>query len=213
MTMKRVDLRRLVSALASAVVALAVATAVLIGLQSNLIGAPLSAGCGQVPDVQESTAFAPYADRISHLPGLPIRATGGSVAPGISDRASAGVAGLPMAWADVGNDGNTARYYIDRPVPNDMTAEGFYAAGGILLNQFPVDPRNPAYVTQLATELGNRVSRVQVGPYDGAVTWGDPMSNGVRPHYVSWSNGEVNNTLIADRPAREMVALARGLVC
>lgn len=177
-------------------------------------GSPVVAGCtiAAVSSIKESSHFTPYDQRLTHVPSEFINPeqvsseTAVVPAPSVLD-------GLGVAWSANYPNGSSATYYFDKPIGPTMTSEEFFAAGGVLLLTDSSDPEAGPYVGALDAELGDRVTTVQVGRFAGALTWADPLSNGVRPHYLTWSDGATNFTLIGLRPAEEIVNAVRDVLC
>lgn len=65
----------------------------------------------------------------------------------------------------------------------------------------------------LLADFPDRAIPVQVGSLAGAMTWADPLANGVRTHNVYWSDGTYNYSLIANRSGAAALTLARGMAC
>lgn len=108
-------------------------------------------------------------------------------------------------------------YYHEKPIAG-MYSTDFNATGGIQLEQHAAAEGSGDFVesrSQQLNELGldHRVVYVEVGPYDGMLTWGDPDLAGTRLHNLSWSDGEYDYTLLADMPAEDILTLGRSLVC
>jgi hypothetical protein len=119
---------------------------------------------------------------------------------------------MPMAWAGAARGANEEAFYLDAPLTSAMTRPELFAAGGLIVLTTPADPTAP-YVEGLQAALGDRVTVVKVGQLDGALVWADPMSNGVRPHELSWSSGETVTVLIGVRSPEALLNLARQMVC
>jgi hypothetical protein len=171
-------------------------------------------GCSQAAasSIIESSAFTPYEQRLTHTRPQPINpdqtSAGHANTLGISK-----VDGLGVAWATQTEDGRVATYYLDRPIGPSLTHDEFFANGGVLLMAIPSDPKAGPYVDGLKAQLGDRVVVVKVGGFNAALTWSDPKANGIRPHYLAWSDGVSDFTLIAVRPADAVVNIARTAVC
>lgn len=179
------------------------------------IGAEMP-GCGPVTEpIMESEKFTPYEQMRSHLPDGPLNPNGDmpveapAGVPQISD-----LGGLPLQMVDSAVDAPSAVYYFwDEPVVDVLYSE-FTAGGGIQLaaeggEELVSMSRMPAEQSQ---PPGRRVP-VEVGPYIGLLTWGDPDANGLRPHHLLWWDGASNWTLLADRGPEDMVEMGRSLVC
>jgi hypothetical protein len=70
-----------------------------------------------------------------------------------------------------------------------------------------------SFVDYILNTLGERAIKVEIGDYTGAISWGDPDVNGIRPHALTWSDGQWNYSLTADASPEKLVALGRDLVC
>lgn len=179
---------------------------------------PLSAagvdGCLVAADssITESQQFTPYADRLSHVPEFAINPDGApsvsssGIGPSTLDR-------LPTAWAGAANGAYAETFYLGAAITPSMTRPALFAAGGLIELTYPADPQAGPYVAGLQETLGGRVTVVKVGEFDGALTWGDPMSNGVRPHELSWSSGDMIHALLGVRSPEALINLARQTVC
>lgn len=174
------------------------------------------ASCDHVADgaIVESPDFTPYEGRLSHMKAVALNPRGDSApsAASLDGFSSRQLDGLDIKLERSAADGSIAQYLLDRPIERDMTPEGFLAAGGILFERWPHDPSDSLAAYMLA-EFPTRTVAVDIGPYPGALNWGDPISNGLRPHALTWSDGTNNFRLNADRSAVEIVNLARDLVC
>ena len=172
------------------------------------------AGCQPVApsSIAESDSFTPYDRRLTHTPERAInpnlRASAAAVAfvPSTLDA-------LPISWVAQPLDRLTATYYLDKPIDRTMTRPEFFAAGGLLITTAPDDPDAGPYALGIQAQLGDRATIVKVGQVDGVLTWGDPISNGIRPHQLSWASDGLVHSIIADRPADRMLALAREVAC
>jgi hypothetical protein len=184
------------------------------GVALNTLNAAGDEGCQPVPpsSITESERFTPYEDRLTHLRDHPIN-KGGLRSASRPVFAPSTMDGLPISWVALAKGGFIEVFYLSEPFGPTMTRPGFFAAGGLIFLTYPADVSAGSHAYALQAELGERVTIVKVGQFDGALTWGDPMSNGVRPHQLSWSSvGEIHN-LIGVRPAEAIVNLGRGAVC
>jgi hypothetical protein len=164
-------------------------------------------------DIVESQTFTPYGLRFTQLPERPINPTG-QAAPQPAPDGQAGtntLDGMPLQLALSGG-GGLSQYFWDQPLGPDITPAAFSAAGGLTLARGP-SLYGRALASELARELGDRAVLVDLGSFEGALTWGDPEANRVRLHYLSWSDGTYAYQLVADRSAAQIVNLARGMVC
>lgn len=173
-----------------------------------------SPGCGRVDvPIVESTEFTPYENRLSHLPEVPLNPSGRgpmSVPPEVR---VGSIDGLPLQFASVSRYGAVYQYFLGTEIDRELTVAQFVAARGVELDRDPVENPGESFAEYVLSELGERAVRVDVGDHVGALTWGDPLVNGVRPHHLSWSDGVYNYSLIADRSPERLVELARELVC
>lgn len=180
----------------------------------NALSAATVDGCQTIADlsISESQQFTPHADRLSHVPEFAINPDGsplvssGSLRPATLD-------GLPIAWAGAASGAYAETFYLNGAITPTMTRPELFEAGGLIELTYPDDPLAGPYVANLQAELGDRVTVVKVGQFDAALTWGDPMSNGVRPHELSWSSGGTVHALLGVRSPEALVNLALGTVC
>jgi hypothetical protein len=179
------------------------------------LSAAISGGCDAMVEgsLTESAQFTPFESRHSYRPEMSIDVAGSRTSTIVGDRASGGIDGLSVQWSITGDDGSVSRYFLKEPLPPEIGYGDFYVAGGLTLLQAPIDPAAGGYVEGLLAELEDRATGVKVGSFDAALTWGDPLENGIRLHYLAWSDGSKNFTLIGDRSAARIVNLGRGLVC
>jgi hypothetical protein len=119
--------------------------------------------------------------------------------------------GRTVRWVVAMDDGSVARYFFDRPISSSLTPEDFWAQGGVQLERHP--STGVAFYGVVLQEFPERAVPVKVGAFDGAMTWADPASNGVRTHNVYWSEDQYDYALIADRSAAAAVTLAREVAC
>lgn len=162
-------------------------------------------------DIKESTSFTPYEDRLTQIPLQPINPeelarSDESVGPAILDA-------LEVAWSVASKGGRSTTYYASRALEPKTTAEDLFAAGGLVLDVEPSDPLAGSYLEAIKAELQERVTSVRLGTLDAGLVWGDPMSNGVRPHVLIWVEGGQNFTLTGERLGHDMVNIGRGIVC
>lgn len=103
-------------------------------------------------------------------------------------------------------------YYGDAPVDDKTTNDAFLAGGGI---EYSIEDAEGggSFADWLLNNLGERALPIGVGVDQGALTWADPNSLGTRTHNLYWYDGTNNYSLIADRPADQIVNLARALTC
>jgi hypothetical protein len=184
------------------------------GIGVNQLRASGDASCRPVAagTITESQEFTPYEGMLDHLPELPLNPTGASL---LSVPFEARVPGekldnQPLVWVVVGG-GATYQYFLGAPMTADMTTSMFLAAGGVQLEREPND--GEPFASVLLRELGTRAVKVDVGGHLGAVTWADPIVNGIRTHNVYWSDGGFNYTVTADRSAVAALNIARGVSC
>ena len=160
--------------------------------------------------IVESAEFTPY-DQMRTKPLDPI-VIGTSAAESVSAMAQYGLAtvsGLPLRHTVSATDGSVYAYYLDGDL-NGLTRSEFLRLGGI---EFDQDTGDGSFAKYLLDTFRHRAVPVTIGSFEGAVTWGDPLADGVRPHGVYWSDGKYNYSLIADRSAADLVSLARDIVC
>jgi hypothetical protein len=201
----RLRSRRAVIVLGFAFVALA------LGASASL-GGP-ERGCSEVApgDIFESTNYTP-ASQQRRPPGGPINPTGAQSGPAlVRGTLPTTIDGLPLQWFSHSAAGTFA-YYWDLPIEPTTTVDTFGGSRGV---EFQVVPRDggSSFASMLLAEFGDRATPVEVGPFDGALTWHDPDVNGLRRHGLYWSDGQVHYSLIADRPAEEIVNLGRHFAC
>lgn len=169
--------------------------------------------CAALPEgsIIESQKFAP-AEGIPRPPEVPINPSGGSGTDVSPDRwiPNNTLDGLPLYLVRQGTPGEVVRWFFDRPIDSDLTLSGFLADGGIVFSR---SPTTGATAAGLAASLGDRAVPVDIGEYEGVLTWGDPLANGVRPHQLWWSDAEYSHYLLADRSAVTITNLARSMVC
>lgn len=176
-------------------------------------GAEPAAGCAATAasSIQESSQFTPVEQRLTQPfdPPITVVGTAGTIVPeGV--RVSA-IDGLPPQWAVVSSHGAVYQYFLATAL-DTLTVSEFRAAGGIELDRDPMD-NGGDFSAYVLDSLGERATKVEVGSYTGALVWADPLINGLRPHYLYWSDATWNWALMADRTPEELVNLARDLVC
>jgi hypothetical protein len=187
-----------------------------IGFWSTGQASPVD-GCSSVPEgsITESQRFTPYEARRSKLPYseaiLAQGQKGETALASIAVVRSAALDGLARQHT-VGTADAVYQYYLDRPI-GGLSRAAFMKAGGIELAQ-ESQAGNVDFAASLFTMgFGDRVTHVQVGPYSGALTWGDPDEGGTRTHNVYWADGVNNYSISADRSAAVVLSLARSLAC
>jgi hypothetical protein len=175
--------------------------------------ASTSSGCNTVDSIVESAKFTPYEAMHSHLPDLALNPSGGEAPPVPSDAEVSSIDSLPRTWAIVSDSGAVYQYFLGREIEPTLTLPNFYEAGGIELDRDPVESKSQSFVQYLLDTLGERAVKVEIGDYAGALSWGDPEINGIRLHVLTWTDGQWNYTLTADRGPETLVTLGRELVC
>ena len=192
-------------------VALVSASLVIFGVTVVTAGGPASCASAAPGSITESAEFTPAAGQRGPVP-VPIRQSqlreaenplDGLVPDAELDR-------LPLRLA-LGDGESLYRYFLDRPIPETMTPEDFWASGGIQLEKDPQEGGD--FAAFLLDELGDRAVPIEVGDYRAALTWADPTPSGVRTHNLYWSDGTSNYALIGVRAPETLVTLARELVC
>lgn len=173
-----------------------------------------SASCASLPSgsIPESADFTSAEQRRTSPVPIPLREYQLPQVHGATDDLipDSQLDGLPLQLAQVNGEA-LYRYFLDEPIPNTMTPEEFWAAGGV---QFEKDPAEIGdFAGFLLQELGERAVRIEVGSHTGALVWADPTPSGVRTHNLYWSDRNYNYALIAVRPPEALVDLARNLVC
>lgn len=161
--------------------------------------------------IKESAEFTPAAGQRGPVP-VPLRQSQLPEAENAVDELvpDAELDQLPLRLA-LQNGDSLYRYFLDRPIPETMTPEDFWAAGGIQLEKDPWEGGD--FAAFLLDELGDRAVPIEVGQYRAALTWADPTASGVRTHNLYWSDGASNYALITVRAPEAIVNLARELVC
>lgn len=179
---------------------------------SALLASPTSCATLREGQISESEKFTPAEwQRGFNVGRLNPSGAGTPAIPTDALVPSNTLDGLPLQWAAAGEADTLYRYFLDRPHSADLTISTFLAAGGV---EFDRDPaRGESFAAYLLASEGERAVAVDLGPYQAALTWADPLENGVRPHDLYWSDGMFNYGLIADRSAVALVNLARGMVC
>lgn len=175
-------------------------------------GALSVSGCDPFDEpVVISDSFTPYENQLSHLdliPLLPVEA-GEAFASGLGDVKT--VDGRDLVLTQV--SGNTmAQYFGDSLGATDTYAD-LILEGGIYLETVIV-PEGDDAVAFMTQTFGDRGQPLIVGGYPGLLSRDDPSDpSNTRPHRVSWFDGEFQYSLVSDRPANEVVDLARSLEC
>jgi len=194
--------------------------AVLAGSGCGGTGDATAGGCGPVTDpIVENQEFTPAeAQRggaIRHVTlnphgDMPVEAPDGF--PQLAE-----LDGLPLQLVDSASDAVSVVYYFYHEPVVDLLYSEFTAGGGIQLAQEGVEgfgSITDAVAGQLwSLGLWDHVVQVEIGPHIGLLNWGDPDRGGTRAHHLSWSDGEHNFSLIADRTAEHLLTLGRSLVC
>lgn len=195
--------------------------AVVIGLVAAVALAARQVGAGAAPclpaaegTIVESTTFTPLEDRRGGPRDGPINRLGEPAAdvplqPWVPTGA---LDGLPLQFAKGYADGSFALFFSARPIDTEVTLPQLWAAGGISFARWP-GSEETALSSELLDFLGERAVLVEVGPYRGLLTWADPVGTGVRPHYLTWTDGTYTYRVVADRTAAATVTLVRGMVC
>ena len=164
--------------------------------------------------IEESTQFTPYGVRrtsFSDAIVLEFKMGNQSATDGLAGRANVI---LPPHLGDfAGSDGAVYSYYgdVDKADRTGLTAEGFAALGGLLVQR---EPKNDAadYADTLLATLGERATKVCLGDGHAALVWADPDSSGTRTHNLYWSYSGDNYALIGVRTPQELLSLANGLI-
>ncbi|HET7685891.1 MAG TPA: hypothetical protein VFM19_05785 [Candidatus Limnocylindria bacterium] len=191
-----------------------------IGAIALSIGALAATGAIEPPGCQavvagsvlESTTFTPWTDMRSRLLEPPIRLGASSVGAQTEVTiAGPSLDGLPLWWSVATESGEVYQYFAAQAVPDAVSTADFFGADGLLLERSP--GADDAFIQYLLTELGERAVPVNVGGYQGALTWADPLSNGVRTHNLYWFDGAHTYALVGDRPAEALINLGRNLAC
>lgn len=177
---------------------------------SNASTAP---GCNTVDSIVESTKFTPYEVMHSHLPDPVLNPTGEEAPQVPSDAQVASIDSLPRSWAVVSDTGAIYQYFLGSDIDQTLTLSNFFKAGGTELDRDPVESKSGSFVEYVLDTLGERAVKVEVGDYAGALSWSDPDVNGIRPHVLTWTDGQWNYVLTADRSPEALVNLGRDLVC
>lgn len=175
--------------------------------------ATASSGCEPVDfEIVESNQFTPADGRLTS-PQDPAINPAGEIAAHVPANARVpSIDGFPLQHAVTNSNGAVYQYFYNAGIGRNLTVSEFLGTGGV---QFDIDPTDngESYPEYVLSTLGERAVRVEVGDYVGALTWADPDSNGIRPHYLVWSDGQYNYTLIADMEPEHVLTLARDLVC
>jgi hypothetical protein len=170
------------------------------------------AGCSGVAaaSIAETSKFTPYGNRLTTLSDVAIGGQSDSAAvPARTTYAASSIDGLARQYTIDASNGSVYSYFLDADTANMMHSD-FVKLGGLELQQ---DASDQSFATYLLKELGERAVGVEVGSFDGALTWADPDENGIRTHNLYWFDGIYNYALIGDRSATDIVNLGRHLVC
>lgn len=172
-----------------------------------------SPGCdiAEEGSIKESEQFAPVESRLSPPLDPLIKDVDQEAVPAPQDAFVASIDGLPNQWVVVAGDGAVYQYFHGDTV-DGLSVSGFRAAGGIELDRDPVDGSGD-FIGFVLDTLGERATKMPIGDWTGALVWADPLVNGIRPHYLYWSDGKWTFALMADMPPDRLVNLARDLVC
>ena len=185
-------------------------------ISGGVVAAGLLPQCGPMADgsVRESTAYVPFQARRSAPIELPIKSSGASSAllPSSASELAQSIDDRTASWVVVVDTGAVYRYYFDKELPDALTRSEFFAQDGVEFDIDPIVAEQPFY-QYLIGQFPDRAVAVEVGGFDGAITWADPEANGVRTHNVYWSDGKSNFALVANRSAEEAVTLARTIAC
>ena len=193
------------------VVLATIAIVAVLAVRSMSAGAPASCAPLAEGAILESRNFAP-PDEIERPPEVPINPTP-SVGPELPPDPwipTDTLDDLPLQLAREGTPGEVVRWFSDRAIDPTLTLSGFIAQGGVVFSRSPL---SGATASGLLESLGERAVAVEVGLYDGVLTWADPLVNGVRPHQLWWSDDQYAYYLLADRSAVAITNLGRGMVC
>jgi hypothetical protein len=175
--------------------------------------ASTSPGCGTVDSIVESAKFTPYEAMHSHLPDPVLNPSAEEAPPLPSDAEVSSIDSLPRSWAVATDTGAVYQYFLGSDIDPKVTLSSFYEAGGIELDRDPVESKSESFVEYLLDTLGERAVKVEIGDHAGALSWGDPEINGIRAHVLTWTDGQWNYVLTADRSPETLVNLGRDLVC
>jgi len=191
-------------------VALVSASLVIFAVTTVTAGPSPSCASATPGSITESGEFTPAAGQRGPAP-IPLRQSGLPDAESAVDElvSDAELDQLPLRLALQNGDG-LYRYFLDRPIPETMTPDEFWASGGVALEK---DAAEGDFAALLLDELGDRAVPIEIGQYRAALTWADPTESGLRTHNLYWSDGENNYVLIAVRAPEAIVNLARQLVC
>ncbi|MCW2764224.1 MAG: hypothetical protein JWO11_183 [Nocardioides sp.] len=118
---------------------------------------------------------------------------------------------MPFQGGAIG--GSSAYALYGNANPNGTLAANFLRQGGLQLSTYP-NEAGETLASALVDQLGDRAVRVQVGSFEGAITWGDPDADGLRPHYLSWTDDSNQNYVLTGlMSAEKLLAIGRGTVC
>lgn len=180
----------------------------------NVPSGSFAVGCGpvQAGTIQESASFTPYDEMYSHPVLLPVVASGIEATEAVA-RMPDLIDGMSAVRRAFWPDGSDAAYYLGKGLDDSTTLPDLLASGGILLIHTPLDPKAGDFTSATVAELGERATVVEVGLFEGILTYGDPEANGRRNHYLTWAESGYSVNLIAERSAESIVTLGRSLVC
>jgi hypothetical protein len=116
-------------------------------------------------------------------------------------------------WAATLKDGSSVTFYFPSSMADGLVADEFFARGGVMFKSEPTDEKAELYIASLKQQFGGRVVVVPVGSYAAALTWADPLANGVRTHHLVWLDDTTMFTLVAEREPHSIVNIARNIVC
>lgn len=171
-------------------------------------------GCGPVDfQITESQEFTPYGLRRSQIDDPVLNPTGAPPAAIPADARVSSVASKPLAWGVVYSSGAVYQYFANPPIDSTVTLTQFLGDGGVELDRDPVEDPNASFVDYLLAQLEDRAVLVQVGEFRGALTWADPDSAGLRPHVLTWTDGQWNFALTSVSSPEVLLGLGRDLVC
>lgn len=179
--------------------------------------APANVRCAIVGEgaITESGQFIPYemtfGGLLSDGPIVAVGSVAMGTVPNHAQFKASVLDGLARQHTVVADNGSVYAYFLDQDIAG-LTRSEILARHGIELDQ---DRRSNdmAFSAQLIEMFAGRAIAVQVGPFDGALTWSDPDASGLRPHNIYWSDGALEFALSADRSASAILNLARSLVC
>ncbi|MGB8361543.1 MAG: hypothetical protein WCE80_09100 [Acidimicrobiia bacterium] len=195
-----------------------VIVALAFGAAAGIAGADQVEDPGCLPaaeaSIVESQEFTPAeATRGQVVDALPLRAENApTIDPPIGSRVPGDVLdGHPLQWATSVAGGSLYQYFSDLPIDSKTSYDQFMSTGGVQFDREPADGGD--FAAYLISNLGDRVTPIDVGRFRGALVWADPLPSGVRTHNLYWFDGEYNNSLIGDLEPHTIVDLGRSLVC